>query len=155
MQRKVLSRPDVSIFTCDGGTFPGRYDYPMICPGGPCGLIGPCGPGGPLCPHGPGGPGGPLSPRGPNFQVGQVLLLLVVQGVFLLVVLILKDILHHLVIHHLQDLRQAIHQFFFFLTLQVFGDQVVVIHQDFFLMQNLLHLLESSHHLLQEFALVW
>ena len=67
MPRKVLSKPDVSIFTCDGGTFPGRYDCPIICPGGP---IGPCGPGGPLCPHGPGGPGGPLSPGGPEFPGG-------------------------------------------------------------------------------------
>ena len=68
MPRKVLSRPDVSIFTCDGGTFPGRYDCPTICPGGPCGPMGHCGPGGPLCPYGPGGP--PLSPGGPGFPGG-------------------------------------------------------------------------------------
>ena len=67
MPRKVLSKPDVSIFTCDGGTFPGRYDCPTICPGGP---MGPCGSGGPLCPCGPGGPGGPLSPGGPGFPGG-------------------------------------------------------------------------------------
>ena len=67
---------------------------------------------------------------GPGFPGGQVVLLLVVQGVFLLVVLILKDIFHHLAIHHLQDLHQVIHQSSSFLKLQVFGSQMVVIHQE-------------------------
>ena len=70
MPRKVLSKPDVSIFTCGGGTVPGRYDCPMICPGGPCGPTSLCGPGGPLCPHGPGGSGGPLFPGHSGFPGG-------------------------------------------------------------------------------------
>ena len=72
MPRKVLSKPDVSIFTCSGGTVPGRYDCPTICPGGPCGPTGPCGPGGPLCPSS-------VDPSSPGSPSGDPLVLLLLE----------------------------------------------------------------------------